>query len=142
MYKIGDYIPRWELYNSSMHTGDRSYCIHNNKVFSIIFYSDQFLSYEKNFHFENNIKHQSAFQNSHEIRVFLSTKCKTNIDFKQTIKKQKLIFGENITNSSSDFFFVGCLCPWQICQSNNRKYPFFVSLGCMPPPTYISKFLK
>jgi hypothetical protein len=142
VYKIGDFIPRWELFDSSMHTGDRSYSIYNNKVFSIIFYSDKFLSYKKHFHFENNINHINAFKNSNEIRVFLSKKCETNIDFKQTIRNQKLIFSEDEIKCPSEFFFVGCLYPWQICKSNNSKYPYYVSLGCTPLPIYAKSILK
>ena len=120
-----------------MHCGDKSYSIYNDKVYSVIFYSDNFLSHQKHFHFKGTKTNLSAFGNSDEIRVFLSKKCKTNIDFQTTSKKKYLVFSKNSTFSTFEFFYVGCLYKWQICQSNHNEYSHFVTLGTKPKPKYL-----
>lgn len=120
-----------------MHTGQRSYSIYNDKVYSLIFYSDKFLSFQKHFHIHDNENHIKAFKNSSQIRVFLSQKCETNIDFKKTIRNNQLFFNDEIKLCPYNYFFVGCFYPWQICCSNNIKYPFFIVLNCKPRSKYL-----
>ena len=79
-----------------MHCGDKSYSIYNDKVYSVIFYSDNFLSHQKHFHFKGTKTNLSAFGNIDEIRVFLSKKCKTNINFQTTSKKKSIWFFQKI----------------------------------------------
>jgi hypothetical protein len=121
-----------------MHHGQRSYSIYNNQVYSLIFYSDEFLSFKKHFHIHDNQNHINAFRNTTYVRVFLSKSCQTTLDFQKTSKTKQLIFQNEKKKCPRSYYYVGALYVCQICKSQSRDYPFYVILDSKPLPDIIN----
>lgn len=123
-----------------MHHGQRSYSIYNNEVYSLIFYSDEFLSFRKYFHIHDKPNHIRAFKNTTFVRVFLSKSCQTTLDFEKTTKTRQLVFQKEKRNCPFNYYFVGSLYICQVCRSPSKDYPFYVTLDCKPLPEIANGF--
>lgn len=123
-----------------MHHGQRSYSIYNNKVYSLIFYSDEFLFHKKQFHIHDKPNHITSFKNTSFVRVFLSKSCQTTLDFEKTSKRKQLVFQSEKRNCPYSYYYVGALYICQICKSQSKIYPYYVTLDCKPLPDNVNCF--
>lgn len=106
----------------------------------LIFRNDPFYGSGIQFHFPFSPQNMQAFKNTTKLPIFISSSCKTTINWDKTYNQEKPVFSSELTirPAKSNYLFIGELYIWQIreelCEKKREKGDYYVTLSNLPVP--------